>query len=80
MFLLNTQNSNLDLLYSEVKERGVVPYWNETLGSHAAHTGSQTPVQLDHDKFVQQAPLGPHQRDVGDPLVGIDLGQTEICC
>lgn len=67
----------LYLLYGQVQEGVLTAYADQTLGPLTAHAGSQTAIQLDHDKFVEAG------SDVGretlwlDFLIGLDLPKTQ---
>ena len=61
------------LEHGEIEEGGVIPDRDEALGSHTAHAGSQTAVQLQDDQLAQETlshlfvglrdgGIGPHLR------------------
>lgn len=63
----------LDLLDGQVQEGVLVADADQTLGALAAHTGSQTAVQLDHSELVEAGADVVRKTLRLDLFVGLDL-------
>lgn len=63
----------LDLLHRQVQESVLVADADQTLGTLAAHAGSQTTVQFDHSKLVEAGADVVRETLRLDLLIGLDL-------
>lgn len=63
----------LDLLHRQVQESVLIPDADQTLGTLAAHAGSQTAVQFDHSELVEAGSDVVRETLRPDLLVRLDL-------